>query len=147
MMRVFRYIFYPFHKLYRRFLTIHTATMKIRGHKENPSIRKANRKENKENVEFPGYPVYPESEDIYRHFKKENIDPEDITHQKEPFQPTHTGERNEKDFGDDMSGSDLDVPGSELDDEQEAIGSEDEENNYYSLGGDNHDDLEENRGE
>ena len=38
--------------------------------------------------------------------------------------------------------SDLDVPGSELDDEQELLGSEDEENNYYSLGGDNHDDLE-----
>lgn len=41
------------------------------------------------------------------------------------------------------SGDDLDVPGSELDDEDEAIGEEDEENNYYSLGGDDHDDLEE----
>lgn len=40
----------------------------------------------------------------------------------------------------DMSGSDLDVPGSELDDENEAIGSEDEENNSYSLGGDAHED-------
>jgi hypothetical protein len=39
-----------------------------------------------------------------------------------------------------MTGSDLDVPGSELDDDQEIIGSEDEENNYYSLG-DNQDDL------
>lgn len=29
-------------------------------------------------------------------------------------------------------GNDLDVPGSELDDQQENIGSEDEENNYYS---------------
>jgi len=38
------------------------------------------------------------------------------------------------------------VPGSELDDEQEAIGNEDEENNYYSLGGDNHNDLEEDQG-
>lgn len=37
----------------------------------------------------------------------------------------------------------LDVPGSELDDEEELIGSEDEENNYYSIGGDNHNDLEE----
>ena len=50
---------------------------------------------------------------------------------------------NEKDFKDDVSGDDLDVPGSELDDQQESIGSEDEENNYYSLGGDNHNDLEE----
>ncbi|MFZ9388793.1 MAG: hypothetical protein ACO25B_13015 [Chitinophagaceae bacterium] len=32
----------------------------------------------------------------------------------------------------DLSGSDLDIPGSELDDENEAIGEEDEENNYYS---------------
>jgi hypothetical protein len=31
-------------------------------------------------------------------------------------------------------GSDLDVPGSEVDDDNEAIGEEDEENNYYSLG-------------
>jgi len=40
----------------------------------------------------------------------------------------------------DMAGSDLDVPGAELDDENEAIGSEDEENNPYSLGGDAHED-------
>ncbi len=50
---------------------------------------------------------------------------------------------NEKSFKDDLSGDDLDVPGSELDDDEEAVGSEDEENNYYSLGGDNHNDLEE----
>jgi hypothetical protein len=43
----------------------------------------------------------------------------------------------------DFSGKDLDIPGSELDDKSEAIGSEDEENNSYSLGGDNHNDLEE----
>ena len=42
-----------------------------------------------------------------------------------------------------MIGGDLDVPGSELDDDNEIIGEEDEENNYYSLGGDNHEDLEE----
>ena len=39
--------------------------------------------------------------------------------------------------------SDLDIPGAELDDKNEAIGEEDEENNYYSLGGDNHENLEE----
>lgn len=39
----------------------------------------------------------------------------------------------------DMAASDLDVPGSELDDSSEEIGTEDEENNFYSLGGDNHD--------
>ena len=38
---------------------------------------------------------------------------------------------------------DLDVPGSEDDDANEDIGEEDEENNYYSLGGDAHENLEE----
>jgi len=37
----------------------------------------------------------------------------------------------------------LDIPGSELDDADENIGEEDEENNGYSIGGDNHNDLEE----
>jgi hypothetical protein len=45
----------------------------------------------------------------------------------------------------DFAAEDLDVPGSELDDENEALGSEDEENNSYSLGGDNHENLEESR--
>ena len=45
----------------------------------------------------------------------------------------------------DFAGSDLDVPGSELDDESEAVGSEDEENNSYSLGSDEHNDLEESK--
>ncbi|MGN6165228.1 MAG: hypothetical protein ACTHOF_11875 [Flavisolibacter sp.] len=39
--------------------------------------------------------------------------------------------------------SDLDIPGAELDDENENIGEEDEENNYYSLGGDRHEAQEE----
>jgi hypothetical protein len=43
----------------------------------------------------------------------------------------------------DFAGEDLDVPGSEEDDAQEAVGSEDEENNSYSIGGDRHEDLEE----
>jgi hypothetical protein len=38
---------------------------------------------------------------------------------------------------------DLDVPGSDLDDADEELGEEDEENNYYSLGGDRHENLEE----
>lgn len=38
---------------------------------------------------------------------------------------------------------DLDIPGAELDDSDEALGEEDEENNYYSLGGDRHENLEE----
>jgi hypothetical protein len=37
-----------------------------------------------------------------------------------------------------VTGDDLDVPGAEDDDANEDIGEEDEENNYYSLGGDAH---------
>ena len=86
------------------------------------------------------------TEDIYVKSKEEKeIDPEDVSKYKTPNDIIET--RNEKDFESDKSGSDLDVPGSELDDAQENIGSEDEENNYYSLGGDNHNDLEENNGE
>src|SRR5690242_8308200 len=40
---------------------------------------------------------------------------------------------NEESFDDDVSGEDLDVPGSEDDDADEEIGEEDEENNDYSL--------------
>jgi hypothetical protein len=95
-----------------------------------------------------GYPLYPETEDIYGKCHKERwINPEDPTKTKELFDIIKTGVNNEKDFIDDVSGSDLDIPGSELDDELELIGSEDEENNYYSLGGDNHNDLEEDYGE
>jgi hypothetical protein len=43
----------------------------------------------------------------------------------------------------DFSGGDLDVPGSESDDRQEQLGSEDEENNSYSIGSDRHRGLEE----
>jgi hypothetical protein len=41
-----------------------------------------------------------------------------------------------------LEGADLDVPGSERDDGNEAIGEEDEENNYYSLGQDRQPDIE-----
>ncbi|MEJ7626342.1 MAG: hypothetical protein WKF35_05735 [Ferruginibacter sp.] len=39
---------------------------------------------------------------------------------------------NEGSMADDISGEDLDVPGSEDDDENEMLGEEDEENNSYS---------------
>ena len=44
-----------------------------------------------------------------------------------------------------VTGEDLDVPGADADDPNEDIGEEDEENNYYSIGGDNHENLEEER--
>ncbi len=98
--------------------------------------------------EFPGYPLYPKKDDIYNRSKEEqDIDPEEISHLKDVAKRKRPWKNNEKDFVDDESGDDLDVPGSELDDEGESTGSEDEENNYYSLGGDNHNDLEEDKGE
>lgn len=98
------------------------------------------------NIHFPGYPMYPVGEDIYnKAHKEESIDPEDITKTKVPNDAN--GTNNEKGFSNNVSGSDLDIPGSELDDAQEFIGSEDEENNGYSLGGDDHNDLEEDKGE
>jgi hypothetical protein len=98
-------------------------------------------------INLPGYPLYPAAEDIYGQYKEEkSIDPEDISKIKGSSDNARAGKKNEKYFVGDESGSDLDVPGSELDDEQEKIGSEDEENNYYSLGGDDHNDLDEDNG-
>jgi hypothetical protein len=92
---------------------------------------------------FPDYPPYPSSEDIFSRYQEEDIDL-DLNDTKSSLKP---GKKNEKDFEEDMSGNDLDIPGAELDDELEQIGSEDEENNYYSLGGDNHNDLDEDKGD
>jgi len=98
--------------------------------------------------EYLGYPIYPAKDDIYSQYQEEKeLNPEDITKSKEPFENTKAGKRNEKDFADNVTGTDLDIPGAELDDVQENIGSEDEENNYYSLGGENHRNLEEDQGD
>jgi hypothetical protein len=79
-----------------------------------------------------GNPEYSAEDDIYSREKKESLD------EVEP--PTAiAGETN-------TEGSGLDVPGSELDDAEEKTGEEDEENNFYSLGGDDHNDLEEGDG-
>lgn len=88
-------------------------------------------KEEGNDKKFPGYPHYSADEDIYRQEKElEDVDPE-----------TRKRKKTEKDF------PALDVPGAELDDAQEKIGNEDEENNYYSLGGDDSENLEENNDE
>lgn len=93
-----------------------------------------------------GYPLYPESEDIYENYKKKSeVNPEDISKTK-TTNSTNVVRQKPLDEKHKLTGKDLDVPGSELDDAQEAIGNEDEENNYYSLGGDDHEDLEEDRG-
>jgi hypothetical protein len=83
---------------------------------------------------LPGYPEYSADEDIYSKENKEslNVDllPDEFAAKQIP-----------------SADDGLDVPGSELDDSSEAIGEEDEENNYYSLGGDNHNNLDEDQDE
>jgi hypothetical protein len=97
---------------------------------------------NEDGSELEGYPLYPEDEDIYNKFRKEkSIDPDNITKLKEK---EIIGKVNEKDFEDDVTGSDLDIPGTDLDDSEDVLVIEDEENSYFSLGGDDHIDLEEN---
>ena len=94
------------------------------------------------------YPLYPVSEDIYNKFKEEkDLDPEDISKVKKSGHDDDFVSDINNESDEDRSGSDLDIPGSELDDEQEITGNEDEENNYYSLGGDDHNDLDEDNGE
>jgi len=81
---------------------------------------------------FPDYPPYPPDEDIYSQYIEETeVDPEEPSRFKKPMILADL--INQLDFKKEMLADDLDVPGSELDDEQERIGSEDEENNYYSL--------------
>lgn len=95
--------------------------------------KKAKQQDNQsvEDKKFP-LPEYKPEEDIYNKAKEERLDEEGF-----PVKPKgHAGKS--LDDG-------LDIPGTELDDADEEIGEEDEENNYYSLGGDNHDDLEESR--
>ena len=95
-----------------------------------------------------GYPLYPESEDIYsKDQDNSGIDPENISRSVESTDEEEVLEIDESDDISDESNSDLDVPGSELDDDQEEVGSEDEENNYYSIGGDDHEDLDEDKEE
>jgi hypothetical protein len=115
--------------------------------KDNKSSPKSDKAAEVDKDNLPDSLNYPASEDIYNEGHKEgDINPADISKKKIPVETNNHGELNEKSFEDDMSGGDLDVPGSELDDKQEEIGSEDEENNYYSIGGDNHNDLEEDEG-
>lgn len=78
----------------------------------------------------PGYPPYPREDDIYSREEESSLEDSD-----DPKTEAVEGEEISME-------NDLDVPGSELDDDNEDIGEEDEENNYYSLGGEEHDDPE-----
>lgn len=86
-------------------------------------------KSSAEDKKFP-LPIYSADEDIYAKEKELSLDEED----KEATLNAKLSEG-------------LDVPGADLDDTDEEIGEEDEENNYYSLGGDDHNDLDEDKEE
>jgi hypothetical protein len=93
--------------------------------------------------ELPGYQHYPEDEDVYN----QNQVVKDVDPETKGKKTSAEDVRNEKNFKEDVSGGDLDVPGAELDDDMEEIGSEDEENNHFSLGGDDKENLEEDHGD
>ena len=111
-----------------------------------------NSKDPKTDTDFPGYPHYPAKEDIMDQrtgTHRVDADIEDLagrnnTGVSQRFvadENSRATDRLEERDADEPAP--LDVPGSELDDANEIIGEEDEENNYYSLGGDRHDSLEE----
>ena len=110
-------------------------------------MKKNEKNARKGNDEYlPGYPEYPENEDIYNKEEEEGeIDPENPEEHKKKGRKYRKA--NEKDFEDIKTGRDLDVPGSGSDEDGEGDGLEDEENDYYSLGGEDHDDLEDDRGD
>ena len=90
------------------------------------------KQKSEEEKKFP-LPIYKEEDDIYNKEKEESLE--------DDGQPAKRKSGNR----DKYPGDDLDIPGAELDDADEVTGEEDEENNYYSLGGDDHDDLEEDK--
>jgi hypothetical protein len=94
---------------------------------------------NKNSLE-EGYPLYPEEEDIYMKAKKDRkLNPDVVTSFALPKGPA-----NKQSLNEDLLEENLDLLEFEPDDEVK-LGIEDEENSYYSLGGDDHIDLEENR--
>lgn len=107
-------------------------------------MKKQTSDSNKDEKCFPGYPSYPAHDDIYYTDKKvNNINPDDNSIIK--VEKEKVGKWNEKGYDDLLTGDDLDVPDNEFDGSKDSPGIEDEENNYYSLGGDDHNDLEEDR--
>jgi hypothetical protein len=99
-------------------------------------------------VELPASPALKDDEDDIGIVQgtEADVTAEDLILLGEKDQDMDMGEdediRNRAGFPLDATGDDLDVPGSEIDDVNESIGEEDEENNYYSLGGDERDNLE-----
>jgi len=93
----------------------------------------------KTKFQLPVFQQYPAQDHILgRDIVESTTDPDNISTSKYSNQILDRG--NKRDFSGVAMGSDLDVPGSELDVEYDIAGNDDEENSYYSLGGDNHQD-------
>ena len=96
-------------------------------------------------TKLPHYLLYPPEEDIYSKFRIESdIDPEDISKKKIPVEMSKISELNQKEFDEDMSEGDLDIPRLKYDDDYLSNGDEGQENSHYSIGGEDHNNLEEN---
>jgi len=97
---------------------------------------------------IPAYPTTPASDDLYSQYKEEkDIDPEDISRAKRPNEEGNIEAVDQNIMSIGVKVDDMDVPSSDSEEDEEGIGNEDEENSYYSLGGDGHIDLEEDHGE
>lgn len=98
-----------------------------------------------------GYPQYIVKKEMYNKYRQEkNTETDNISKIKTPGLNDKDALANENTtkpnmFNEDKSGNDLDAPLAGLENEEENIGSEDEENNYYSLGADANGYLEEDR--
>jgi hypothetical protein len=97
---------------------------------------------NQEDEDSSAYPLYRATEDIYNQSKNEGeLDADSNTEIADPTSVIK--DWHDKEFDADSLKSELDVPGADLDDTDKKTGREDEENDYYSIGGDEHNDLEE----
>ena len=79
---------------------------------------------------------YPKKAALYYKNIEEDVYPENIFKNKDRIAIYKRNKNNKIDFTDDLIEEDLDVPKTELDEEQGEIGIEEEENNYYSFGDD-----------
>lgn len=78
--------------------------------------------------------ISPEERALLDESIENNIDGDDVNMKRGQLDHTdEDGELLNEESEPDNTGEGLDVPGSEFDDENEAIGEEDEENNSYSL--------------
>jgi hypothetical protein len=109
-------------------------------------VKKQNTINNQEDEDSSTYPLYPETNDIYN--KEKKVGELGMDNNVKIIDPSSKlNDWHDMEFNPDSKKHILDVPGAELDDEDEKIGEEDEENNYYSIGGDNHNNLEEDKGD